>query len=86
MLTGRKHTKIVRSRNGYLNREIPDKSGSLGRYVNGKIESIRFLLIEAISKENTFITYSFFTLCRDQEKSRATITLFSMVFFTETEN
>ena len=34
MLTGRKHTKIVRPGDGCLNWETPDKSGRLGKYGN----------------------------------------------------
>ena len=33
VLTGRIHTKIMRLGDGCLNRETPNKSGRLGRYV-----------------------------------------------------
>lgn len=41
VLTGIKHTKIVQPGDRFLNREIPDKSGRLSRYVfPGKIWSL----------------------------------------------
>ena len=43
VLTGRKHTKIVRPGDGCLNWETPDKSGRLGTYAKEIYYYLEFL-------------------------------------------
>ena len=45
VLTGRKHTKIMRPGNICTNLETPDKSGRLGRYVQLYIYIFRYIHI-----------------------------------------